>query len=148
MNKVIVIVPHYNHSNTIEHVVQQVLRQHLPVLIVDDGSAETHVAVLKTLQHTPNVFVHYCPTNGGKGAAMKIGFMKAAEMGFTHGIQVDYLPEPFTSPQNNQNLTSETNPLRYATSSHSAPSGNQESVGVETSVTCFHANTSSGAVFN
>ena len=87
MNKVIVIVPHYNHSNTIEHVVQQVLKQHLPVLIIDDGSAETHVDVLKTLQHTPNVFVHYCPTNGGKGAAMKIGFMKAAEMGFTHGIQ-------------------------------------------------------------
>ncbi len=45
MNKVIVIVPHYNHSNTIGHVVQQVLKQHLPVLIVDDGSAETHVDV-------------------------------------------------------------------------------------------------------
>ncbi len=89
MNKVIVIIPHYNHSNTIENVVQKVLKQHLPVLIVDDGSSETHVAVLKTLQHAPNVFVHYCPTNGGKGAAMKIGFMKAAEMGFTHGIQVD-----------------------------------------------------------
>ena len=68
MNKVIVIIPHYNHSNTIEDVVQQVLNQDFPVLIVDDGSAETHVDVLKTLQHTPNVFVHYCPTNGGKGA--------------------------------------------------------------------------------
>ena len=40
MNKVIVIIPHYNHSNTIEHVVQQVLNQDFPVLIVDDGSAE------------------------------------------------------------------------------------------------------------
>ena len=89
MQKVIVIIPHYNHSATVGEVVRQLHALDLPVLIVDDGSAENHLRVLRTLQQQPEVFVHYCPTNGGKGAAMKTGFRLAADMGFSHAVQVD-----------------------------------------------------------
>ncbi|MBN6077953.1 glycosyltransferase family 2 protein [Aggregatibacter actinomycetemcomitans] len=89
MQKVIVIIPHYNHSATVGNVVQQLRALNLPLLVVDDGSAEEHLSVLRTLQQQPEVFVHYCPINNGKGAAMKTGFRLAAEMGFSHAVQVD-----------------------------------------------------------
>ena len=89
MNQVIAIIPHYNHSDTIGNVVEQLLALELSVLIVDDGSSAEHVAVLKKLENPPNVIVHYCPQNSGKGAAMKVGFTQAFNMGFTHAIQVD-----------------------------------------------------------
>ncbi|EGY33916.1 glycosyl transferase, group 2 family protein [Aggregatibacter actinomycetemcomitans serotype e str. SC1083] len=89
MQKVIVIIPHYNHSATVGNVVRQLRALDLPVLVVDDGSAEEHLSVLRTLQQQPEVFVHYCPTNSGKGAAMKTGFRLAVDMGFSHAVQVD-----------------------------------------------------------
>ena len=89
MNQVIAIIPHYNHSDTIGNVVEQLLALELSVLIVDDGSSAEHVAVLKKLENPPKVIVHYCPQNSGKGAAMKVGFTRAFNMGFTHAIQVD-----------------------------------------------------------
>ena len=69
--------------------VEQLLTLELPVLIVDDGSSAEHVAVLKKLENPPKIIVHYCPQNSGKGAAMKVGFTRAFNMGFTHAIQVD-----------------------------------------------------------
>ncbi|WP_109078582.1 glycosyltransferase family 2 protein [Aggregatibacter kilianii] len=89
MQKVIVIIPHYNHSDTVGEVVRQLRAFDLPVLVVDDGSAENHLRVLQALQQQPEVVVHYCSTNGGKGAAMKTGFRLAADMGFSHAVQVD-----------------------------------------------------------
>ncbi len=50
MNQVIAIIPHYNHSDTIGNVVEQLLALELPVLIVDDGSSAEHVAVLKKIR--------------------------------------------------------------------------------------------------
>ena len=49
MNQVIVIIPHYNHSDTIGNVVEQLLALELPVLIVDDGSrSEEHTSELQS----------------------------------------------------------------------------------------------------
>ncbi|MCR4918106.1 MAG: glycosyltransferase, partial [Alphaproteobacteria bacterium] len=61
----------------------------LPVIVVDDGSAENQT---KKLQHTCNVhdFIYIKrDKNGGKGAAMITGLCKAEELGFSNAIQID-----------------------------------------------------------
>jgi predicted LPLAT superfamily acyltransferase len=62
----------------------------LPVLIVDDGSAEPAASAMAAL-HRPEdgITVHRRPVNGGKGAAVMEGFRLAAAAGFTHAVQVD-----------------------------------------------------------
>lgn len=89
MYKVLVVIPHYNHSGTIRHVVQQCLILNLPVLIVDDGSDVEHHATLQGLLNEPNVSIYFRSQNGGKGAAMKSGFEQAKKTGFDYVIQVD-----------------------------------------------------------
>lgn len=85
----IVIIPHYNHSNTLGKVVQTIKAQNLPILIIDDGSAYEHHAVLAELATFPQINVHYCPQNAGKGYAVKKGIRLAFSQGFSHAIQVD-----------------------------------------------------------
>jgi uncharacterized protein (DUF2062 family) len=78
--KCCVIIPCYNHPGTVAKVVHAALK-HLPVLVVDDGSTlplpELPVEVVKL------------PVNRGKGAALRAGFNRALELGFTHAITMD-----------------------------------------------------------
>ena len=90
----LVVIPHYNHSAAIGAVVEQILALDFPVLVVDDGSSSEHLAALKNLEKQAkeqgkNLQFFYCEQNGGKGAAVKIGFAQAAQRGFSHAIQVD-----------------------------------------------------------
>ena len=87
--KPVAVIPHYNHSKTITNVTEQILAQGLPVLIVDDGSALEHHSILKQLALKEQVNVVFCEKNGGKGAAVKVGFQHALEQGYTHAVQVD-----------------------------------------------------------
>lgn len=87
--KPVAVIPHYNHSKTITNVTEQILAQGLPVLIVDDGSALEHHSILKQLALKEQVNVVFCEKNGGKGAAVKVGFQQALEQGYTHAVQVD-----------------------------------------------------------
>lgn len=88
----VAIIPHYNHANKIGAVISQLREMNLPVLIVDDGSSPEQIALLQTQVEAfadDGVQIHFCPQNQGKGGAMKTGFKKAFEQGFTHGLQVD-----------------------------------------------------------
>ena len=87
--KLIAIIPHYNHSDKIGDVINQLHKLNLPVLVVDDGSSEQHKQTLASLSEKNNLHIHYCPQNQGKGSAMKVGFRLAFEQGFTHALQVD-----------------------------------------------------------
>ncbi|QIW16743.1 glycosyl transferase [Pasteurellaceae bacterium RH1A] len=89
MYKAIALIPHYNHSATVGQVAQTLLELGWPVLIIDDGSSAEHIQALKRLEKVENLQIHYCPQNGGKGAAMKVGFCLAYEQGFSHALQVD-----------------------------------------------------------
>lgn len=88
-NHIIAVIPHYNHSATVGNVAKQLLQLNLPVLIVDDGSTPEHQAQLQLLQTQLGIEVYFSPQNGGKGAAMKIGFQLAAQQGFAYVLQVD-----------------------------------------------------------
>ncbi len=84
-----VLIPTYNNPRTIRDVVVR-CRAHLPeVLVVDDGSAAPGRLEVEALGEEGLAHVRHRPANGGKGAAVKTGFEAAAELGYTHALQVD-----------------------------------------------------------
>ncbi|WP_321389645.1 DUF2062 domain-containing protein [uncultured Desulfuromusa sp.] len=83
--QVFVVVPVYNHAETLRQVVEAVLRHHPQVLVVDDGStdggAETLVGLpVELISHRQNM---------GKGAALCSAAEWGLRRGFTHMISID-----------------------------------------------------------
>ncbi|KLT72331.1 glycosyl transferase [Neisseria arctica] len=87
--KVLVLIPHYKHPDTVGDVALAMRGFDLPVLIVDDGSGEESLRTLETLAAQEGIDVLYRPLNGGKGAAVKCGLKYAEQQGFSHVLQVD-----------------------------------------------------------
>ena len=78
---VCVVIPVFNHADTAGEVTAAASRQ-FPVIVVDDGSTDG-------LQLPANVDVLRLPENRGKGAALRAGFERARQRGFTHAITMD-----------------------------------------------------------
>jgi len=76
-----VIIPCYNHGATVGEVAAAA-REHCPVLIIDDGSEQRAGA-------PEGCALIRLERNGGKGAALRAGFRRVAELGFTHAITMD-----------------------------------------------------------
>jgi glycosyltransferase involved in cell wall biosynthesis len=86
-----IVVPVYNHEHAIGAVLAGLLRHEVPCMLVDDGSSAECAAVLDALaQANPDrvTLVRLTP-NQGKGAAVLGGFRRAAELGFSHVLQID-----------------------------------------------------------
>ena len=84
------VIPIYNHKDTIAQVVEALEELALPCFIVDDGSEAPTKQVLSTLsEEKPHVEVITRTENGGKGAAVATGLLAAFEKGHTHALQVD-----------------------------------------------------------
>src|SRR5580693_6031043 len=79
--KICIVIPCYNHSSTLAAVVADA-RKFCPILIVDDGSTQPLPAL-------PDCEIVRLPENTGKGAALRAGFARAAELGYTHVITMD-----------------------------------------------------------
>jgi glycosyltransferase involved in cell wall biosynthesis len=85
-----ILVPIYNHKDTIAGVLDQVAHFRLPCIVVDDGSDEaTRHVLAEQDKHRPWVQVLYRPRNGGKGEAVKTGLLHARERGYSHALQID-----------------------------------------------------------
>lgn len=84
------LVPVYNHQQVLAQTVANIRRFDLPVMLVDDGSNEPCKAVMRALA-AADAQVHLIerPLNGGKGAALKTGLQAAAQLGFSHALQID-----------------------------------------------------------
>jgi len=76
-----VVIPCFNHAKTVA-VVARAAQAHCPVVVVDDGSTEH-------LPEMPGSVVIRLERNYGKGAALRFGLQKSAELGFTHAITMD-----------------------------------------------------------
>lgn len=84
-----ILVPTYDNPETLEHVVRRA-REHLAdVVVVDDGSGPEGRAACRALADAGLAHVFHREQNGGKGAAVKTGFVRARELGYTHALQVD-----------------------------------------------------------
>lgn len=82
------VIPTYDNPATVRAVVELV-RAQLPVILVDDGSAELGRAVVEAIGAEGLAFVHHRARNGGKGAAVTTGFALAQAQGYTHALQID-----------------------------------------------------------
>jgi glycosyltransferase involved in cell wall biosynthesis len=91
MFKPCIVVPVYNHEHAIGAVLAGLLRHGVPCMLVDDGSSAACAAVLDALarQHADKVVLVRLPHNQGKGAAVLAGFRRAAQLGYTHVLQID-----------------------------------------------------------
>ncbi|HEY2330178.1 MAG TPA: DUF2062 domain-containing protein [Verrucomicrobiae bacterium] len=79
--KFCVVIPCFNHATTVAAVARPA-QEHFPVLVVDDGSTVP-------LPELPNCTLIQLKPNRGKGAALRAGLQRAAELGFTHAITMD-----------------------------------------------------------
>jgi polyprenyl-phospho-N-acetylgalactosaminyl synthase len=84
-----VLVPTYDNPATIRAVVESARRYVDDVVVVDDGSGAEGRRVVHELAEQSLAHVVHRPRNGGKGAAVKTGFLAARELGCTHALQVD-----------------------------------------------------------
>jgi len=71
-----IVIPAYNHGRQVRRVVEKALRLGLPVIVVDDGSADSTPQVLASLSGL-TVIRH--PENRGKGASLLTGFSAALQ---------------------------------------------------------------------
>ncbi|HVU26416.1 MAG TPA: DUF2062 domain-containing protein [Verrucomicrobiae bacterium] len=79
--KLCIVIPCYNHPATVA-AVARAARQFCPVFVVDDGSTPP-------LPELPDCTLICLEKNSGKGAALRAGFARANELGFTHAITMD-----------------------------------------------------------
>jgi glycosyltransferase involved in cell wall biosynthesis len=86
-----IVVPVYNHEHAIGAVLAGLLRAGVPCLLVDDGSDAACAAVLDALAHAHpgRVELVRLAVNGGKGAAVLAGMRRAAQLGYSHALQID-----------------------------------------------------------
>lgn len=91
--KTCVIIPTYNESNEIAKIVQEIKKQNLEVVIVDDGSSDNTAQIAEN----NGAVVLRNETNQGKGASLSRGFNYSLESGYEAVITMDgdgqHLPE-------------------------------------------------------
>jgi len=83
--KTLVVIPLYNHGETVRSVAEKALAEGFPVLVVDDGSTD---GGLETIRDLP-VLRHRLPENKGKGGAILAAAKIAEAEGFEAILTID-----------------------------------------------------------
>jgi glycosyltransferase involved in cell wall biosynthesis len=86
-----VVIPVYNHQTAVAGVVSAVRARNLQCILVDDGSSSQCAEILDAIaaaQPEEIVLLRH-KTNQGKGAAVLTGMRRAAQLGFSHALQID-----------------------------------------------------------
>ncbi|MCB5188039.1 glycosyltransferase family 2 protein [Methylobacillus caricis] len=84
------LIPIYNHKNTISSTVEKLAGYGIAIFIVDDGSDHATQQVLARLAASqPLVHLYRLPVNGGKGGAVMHGIERAYARGYSHALQID-----------------------------------------------------------
>ena len=86
--RVCILIPVYNHPDSIADVCASIAHLALPVLLVDDGCESRCAQVLDGLAAQGHHLLRL-PHNQGKGAAVRAGLQHAEQLGFTHALQID-----------------------------------------------------------
>ena len=81
-----VVIPTYNNGGTIGRVVEETLAECDDVIVVNDGSTDATASILSAIE---GITIVTLTKNSGKGAALKAGFRKALDMGFSYAITLD-----------------------------------------------------------
>lgn len=81
-----VVIPTYNNCGSIRQVVEDTLAYCDDVIVVNDGSTDGTLGILRCI---PSVRLISYEKNHGKGYALKRGFLHALSMGFAYAITMD-----------------------------------------------------------
>lgn len=81
-----VIIPTYNNSKTLKRVIDGVLQYTNNLIVVNDGSTDSTVAILG--EYSGLNCIHL-PKNKGKGNALAIGFAAAKQAGYDYAVTID-----------------------------------------------------------
>lgn len=81
-----VVIPTYNNVGSIADVIERTKAQCDDVIVVNDGSSDGTENILKSI---PGITVVENIKNEGKGTALKKGFLRALELGFSYAITLD-----------------------------------------------------------
>lgn len=79
-------MPTFNNEKSLDSVLQDLLIYCKSIIIVNDGSTDS---TSKILQHYSQLQIVDLPENKGKGNALRIGFRRAAELGYEYAITID-----------------------------------------------------------
>lgn len=110
-NAVCLVIPTYNNGRTVADVVRNALEYCEDIIVVNDGSTDDTVAMLKPMAGNITVVTH--PVNKGKGKALTTGFHAAMERGFRYAITMDADGQHYASdlPAFAETLTSHSDTL-------------------------------------
>ncbi len=90
MNRPALLIPNYNHKDTIAALLDRLALHQLPCLIVNDGSGPETRRVLEQQEQTRSwVKILHLPERSGKGGAVLAGLLRLHEQGYTHAVQLD-----------------------------------------------------------
>ncbi|CAN5380732.1 DUF2062 domain-containing protein [soil metagenome] len=84
--KVCVIIPTYNNATTLEAVINDVAQFTQHIIVVNDGSTDDTLSVIKKF---PFVSLVTYSKNVGKGWALRQAFAHAATLNYNYGITID-----------------------------------------------------------
>ena len=84
--QVVALVPTYNNAAALPVVLGQVRAQGVPLLVVNDGATD---GTREILEAQAGLEVVHHGENRGKGEALRTGFRRALELGFTHAVSLD-----------------------------------------------------------
>lgn len=100
--KLSVVIPCYNEERTLEAIVDRVLKAdhcglELEIVIVDDGSKDASVQVMKDLAaRHPQIATGFHGVNQGKGAALRTGFkMATGDIVLVQDADLEYSPADY-----------------------------------------------------
>ncbi len=85
--RTVIVIPTYNHKETLRSVVEDCLNQtKLNLIVIDDGS---DIAASELLSPHTRVTLLRHEKNLGKGASLQIAFKEALRKGYTHVLTID-----------------------------------------------------------
>jgi glycosyltransferase involved in cell wall biosynthesis len=81
-----VLIPTYNNERTLSRVINGVLKYTNNIIIINDGATDSTQELLKIYSDLEQI--HF-PINKGKGVALREGFKKAYQLGYSYAITID-----------------------------------------------------------
>ena len=89
-NKLCAVIPVYRHGETAGAVVRALAENGISSVLVDDGNTgASKIALYAIKDEFPDADIIPLKKNGGKGAAVCAGLLRAHGLGYTHALQID-----------------------------------------------------------